>query len=160
MRRSWLYLERRGAESGAHGRREHRARSVGRAGRPEAGPGVLRVLAEVLLDAQELVVLGEALRTAGAPVLICPQQSPTARSAMKESSVSPDRWDAMTPQPACLAIVTASMDSEMEPIWLILRSSALHDFLSIACCTRFGLVTSRSSPTIWTFSPICSVMRP
>ena len=35
----------------------------------------------------------------GAPVLICPVQSPTTRSAMKQSSVSPDRWETMVPQP-------------------------------------------------------------
>ena len=39
------------------------------------------------------------------------------RSAMKESSVSPDRCDAMTPQLAALAIPTASIDSVIEPIW-------------------------------------------
>jgi len=32
---------------------------------------------------------------AGAPVLICPQPVPTARSAMKESSVSPERCEIM-----------------------------------------------------------------
>ena len=53
----------------------------------------------------------------GAPVLICPVLSPTAKSAMKESSVSPERCDVMTPQPAFWAMVTASIASEMEPIW-------------------------------------------
>mmetsp|Transcript_63378 Transcript_63378/g.204284 ORF Transcript_63378/g.204284 Transcript_63378/m.204284 type:complete len:249 (+) Transcript_63378:352-1098(+) len=36
----------------------------------------------------------------GAPVLISPVRSPTTRSAMNESSVSPERCDTMTPQPA------------------------------------------------------------
>ena len=35
----------------------------------------------------------------GAPVLIWPVERPTARSAMDVSSVSPDRWLVMTPQP-------------------------------------------------------------
>ena len=43
----------------------------------------------------------------GAPVLICPVDRPTARSAMKESSVSPLRWLVMTPHPASLASFTA-----------------------------------------------------
>lgn len=36
---------------------------------------------------------------------------------MKLSSVSPDLWLAMTPQPASLAILTAIMDSVTVPIW-------------------------------------------
>ena len=35
----------------------------------------------------------------GAPVLIWPVHSPTTKSAMKQSSVSPERWDTMVPQP-------------------------------------------------------------
>ena len=53
----------------------------------------------------------------GAPVLIWPVARPTDRSAMKLSSVSPDLWLAMTPQPASLAIFTAMMDSVTVPIW-------------------------------------------
>ena len=53
----------------------------------------------------------------GAPVLIWPVARPTARSAMKLSSVSPERWEAMTPQPASFAIFTAMMDSVTVPIW-------------------------------------------
>lgn len=52
----------------------------------------------------------------GAPVLIWPVESPTAKSAMKESSVSPLRCDAMTPQPAFFDILTASIDSVIVPI--------------------------------------------
>ena len=37
----------------------------------------------------------------GAPVLIWPVFSPTARSARKTSSVSPERWEAMARQPDC-----------------------------------------------------------
>lgn len=35
----------------------------------------------------------------GAPVLIWPVERPTTRSAMKVSSVSPDLWDTIVPQP-------------------------------------------------------------
>lgn len=35
----------------------------------------------------------------------------------------------------------------IDPIWLILRSNALHAFVSIAFLMRMGLVTVRSSPT-------------
>ena len=36
---------------------------------------------------------------------------------MKESSVSPERWLAITPQPASFAIFTAWIDSVTVPIW-------------------------------------------
>mmetsp|Transcript_25430 Transcript_25430/g.40664 ORF Transcript_25430/g.40664 Transcript_25430/m.40664 type:complete len:389 (-) Transcript_25430:289-1455(-) len=85
----------------------------------------------------------------GAPVLIWPVARPTARSAMYESSVSPDRWDVITPHPAFFAMRTASIASEMVPIWFTLSSRALHALPSMAVATRSGLVTSRSSPTTW-----------
>jgi hypothetical protein len=44
----------------------------------------------------------------------------------------------------------AWIDSEMVPIWLILRRRALQAFFSAAVRIRAGLVTKRSSPTIWT----------
>merc|ERR1712050_770057 len=53
----------------------------------------------------------------GAPVLICPVQSPTARSAMVTSSVSPDRCEHITPHPFVLQSFTASIDSLTVPIW-------------------------------------------
>ena len=59
------------------------------------------------------------------------------------------RWLVMTPQPAPLAMRTASMDSVTEPIWFTFNNSALHHFSLIAFATRTGFVTSRSSPTIW-----------
>jgi len=62
----------------------------------------------------------------GAPVLIWPVHRPTARSAMYVSSVSPERCDVITPQPAFLESLTAWMASVIEPIWLTLSSSALH----------------------------------
>ena len=44
---------------------------------------------------------------------------------------------------------TASIASEMEPIWFTLRRRALHALASMAVATRSGLVTRRSSPTTW-----------
>merc|ERR1719238_965920 len=83
----------------------------------------------------------------GAPVLIWPVHRPTAMSAIVVSSVSPERCEHITPQPDCLHILTASIDSVMVPIWLTLRSSALHALSSMAFLTRVTLVTVRSSPT-------------
>jgi hypothetical protein len=40
---------------------------------------------------------------------------------MNVSSVSPDLWLVITPQPAALDIFTASMDSDTVPIWLTYR---------------------------------------
>mmetsp|Transcript_15178 Transcript_15178/g.63102 ORF Transcript_15178/g.63102 Transcript_15178/m.63102 type:complete len:283 (-) Transcript_15178:432-1280(-) len=85
----------------------------------------------------------------GAPVLIWPEARPTERSAMKVSSVSPERCETITPQPAALASLAAWIDSVSEPIWLTLSSSALQAFFSAASAMRLGLVTVRSSPTIW-----------
>ena len=44
-------------------------------------------------DLDEAVVLGDALAASGAPDFSCPDPVPTARSAMKVSSVSPERWE-------------------------------------------------------------------
>lgn len=41
------------------------------------------------------------------------------------------------------------MDSVTEPIWLTFSSRQLQAFLSTACWILFGLVTVKSSPTIW-----------
>lgn len=70
-------------------------------------------LANLLLDAEKLVVLGSALRAAGGTslavsaraydkeelTLISPVRRPTERSAMKVDSVSPERCEVMTAQP-------------------------------------------------------------
>merc|ERR550537_130529 len=61
----------------------------------------------------------------GAPVLIWPQQRPTAMSAIVVSSVSPERWEHITPHPFTLQSLTASIDSETLPIWFTFRRSAL-----------------------------------
>lgn len=80
---------------------------------------------------EQLVVLGQALRSARGASLdlkeerrgrvfrfgwptaslqmeaeaTCPVQRPTTRSAMKVSSVSPERWLTITPQPLLWAIL-------------------------------------------------------
>merc|ERR1719481_55101 len=68
---------------------------------------------------------------------------------MKQSSVSPDLWETMVPQPLLLARRCALILSVTEPIWFTLRSKQLQAFLSTAVWMRVGLVTVRSSPTIW-----------
>jgi len=49
-----------------------------------------------LLDPQQLIVLAMRSERASEPVLIWPQLVATARSAMVESSVSPERCDITT----------------------------------------------------------------
>jgi hypothetical protein len=66
-------------------------------------------------------------------------------SAMVTSSVSPERWETMTPQPALKESFAAWMASEMVPIWLTLRSSAFAALVSIAFLIKSGFVTVRSS---------------
>ena len=85
----------------------------------------------------------------GAPVLIWPVDRPTVRSAMKVSSVSPLRCEIMVPQPLALAKLCASIASVTVPIWFTFNRRPLQDFFSTAVAMRLGLVTVRSSPTIW-----------
>ena len=60
------------------------------------------------------------------PVLICPVESPTTRSAIVLSSVSPERWDTTAVHPARFAISIASIVSVTVPIWFSqLSDSAL-----------------------------------
>src|SRR5512136_1994854 len=83
----------------------------------------------------------------GAPVLIWPAFNATTRSAMVLSSVSPERCDTTTVQPARCDMRDASIDSVNVPIWLTLHSSELQAFSLIARSTNLTLVTRRSSPT-------------
>jgi hypothetical protein len=82
--------------------------------RPAAG--IARGVAEVLLDAQQLVVLRDALERDREPVLICPALVPTAMSAIMLSSVSPERCETTQVYPARLAIVIAENVSDSVPI--------------------------------------------
>merc|ERR1712212_363838 len=75
---------------------------------------------------------------------------------MKQSSVSPDLCETMVPQLFFLASRWALMDSVTDPIWFTLSSRQLQAFFSTAVWIRVGLVTVRSSPTIWI--PVLPVM--
>ena len=143
-----------------------------------------RLAAELLLDAQQLVVLGGALAAARRARLdlasgqthrqvrdrgvlwtrACTTRvrllhTATAATAAGaggdctggggNAPVSPDRWEHITPQPFCLDSLTAAIDSEIDPIWLTLSSRQLAAFSSMARLMKSGLVTVRSSPTIY-----------
>lgn len=84
----------------------------------------------------------------------CPVANPTTKSAINVSSVSPERWETITPQPLLRASFAALIDSVTEPIWLTFKSKQLHDFFSIAVWIRFGFVTVKSSPTSLNFIDI------
>ena len=77
----------------------------------------------------------------GAPVLIIPVFKPTARSAMVVSSVSPERWLTTAVQPACCAILMASIVSVRVPIWLSLMRMELEAFWLMPWLRRLTLVT-------------------
>jgi len=77
------------------------------------------------------------------PVLICPAAVATARSAMKVSSVSPERCDTTTPYLAFFATVMASSVSVSVPIWLTLMRMALAIFLLMPCLSVGGWVTKK-----------------
>jgi hypothetical protein len=91
---------------------------------------------------------------AGAPVLIWPALVATDRSAIVTSSVSPERCEVIVVKPFRCARVTASSVSVRVPIWLSLTSREFAALSSMPLARRSGLVTNRSSPTIWTLSPI------
>lgn len=84
----------------------------------------------------------------GAPVFICPEPNPTTKSAIKLSSVYPDRCETITPHPFYLHLFDASIDSVNVPIWFTFNNKALHAFLLNASLILKTLVTKRSSPTI------------
>lgn len=85
----------------------------------------------------------------------CPVDRPTTRSAMKVSSVSPERWDTMVPQPFDFARLWALIDSVTDPIWFTFSRRQLQAFLSTAVWILVGFVTVRSSPTICNNSKCC-----
>src|SRR3989338_6359041 len=89
----------------------------------------------------------------GAPLLISPHPSPTARSAIKLSSVSPLLWLTITFHLLSIESLAAANDSVIVPIWFTFSNSALHAFVEIAFFILFTFVTSRSSPTICTLFP-------
>src|SRR3546814_20877676 len=73
---------------------------------------------------------------------------------MVTSSLSPERAETIAPQPRATAASNAAFASVTVPTWLTLISAALHTAASPARATRSALVTSTSSPTICTLSPI------
>jgi len=77
---------------------------------PERGAaGESRMPLQPLFNAEELVEFRYALAAAAEPVLMWPAPVATVRSAMKVSSVSPDRWETSSgrhcapPVPSCPA---------------------------------------------------------
>jgi hypothetical protein len=97
--------------------------------------------AEFLLDFQEPVVLDDAFRTADGAGLDLPSPVATAKSAMKVSSVSPERWERTEPQPALRHRWMASTVSVTVPIWLSLMSAALQVFSPIPLAMKWVLGT-------------------
>ena len=91
------------------------------------------------------------------PVLIWPAAVPTARSAMVESSVSPDRCEMIVAYDASRAMATASSVSVTVPIWFSLTSSALPTWSAMPRVRISGLVTNTSSPTSCTLAPSVDV---
>merc|ERR1711884_175588 len=70
------------------------------------------------------------------------------------------RQNLLNYEPLALASLWASMDSVTDPIWLTLRRRQLQAFLSTAIWILFGLVTVRSSPTIWMSVSELSLVQP
>ena len=94
----------------------------------------------------------------GAPALIWPVPIATTRSAIVVSSVSPERWLTIAAQPARRARSMAPIVSDSVPIWLSLIRTAFIARWSIALAMKAGFVTTRSSPTSWTFEPMRAVI--
>ena len=94
----------------------------------------------------------------GAPALIWPAFTATARSAIVVSSVSPERWLTTTPYEFSLAMRMTSSVSVSVPIWFTLTRIALPAPSSMPRSSRSGFVTNRSSPTICTRSSSASVI--
>jgi len=77
------------------------------------------------------------------PVLICPAPQATARSAMKVSSVSPERWEMTVPYALPLASSMHWRVSVSVPIWFTLMRMALATPSSIPLASRSTLVTKQ-----------------
>lgn len=118
------------------------------------------VIPKFFFNAQDLIVFCQSFRPTRSSRFnlniwinkqgtTCPVASPTTRSAIKVSSVSPERWDTITPQSFSRDNLAAWIDSVTLPIWLTFKSKQLHDFRSIAIWIRLGFVTVKSSPINW-----------
>jgi hypothetical protein len=93
----------------------------------------------------------------GAPAFIKPPFIATAKSAIKESVVSPDRWEIIYFQPADRHRSTAWIVSVTVPIWLSLMSAEFVVCSAIPRRRYFGLVEYRSSPMTKNRLPISCV---
>ena len=91
------------------------------------------------------------------PVFIWFEHVATAKSEMKVSSVSPERWEIIVFNWFSWANSIVSNVSLTVPIWFNLIKIAFADFSLIPFFSLFLFVTKRSSPTIWTLLPIKSV---
>src|SRR5437773_7828892 len=83
---------------------------------------------------------------------------PTARWTIVTSSVSPERAETMALQPSDSAASKAALVSVSVPAWFGLIKAVLHAARAAAACTRFALVTRKSSPTTATL-PAAAVNR-
>ena len=105
------------------------------------------LLSELLFNPQKLVIFRHTIGTARRSGLICPEFTATAISAMKESSVSPERWEITVVYPAFFAISMASKLSVSVPIWFTLTRIELATPSLIPLLSLLVFVTKRSSPT-------------
>ena len=105
-----------------------------------------------------LLYLATLSDLANDPVFIWEDIVAEAKSAINVSSVSPDLWEIIVLKLAAFAIEITSNVSVKVPIWLGLTKMQFADFSLIPLLNLFTLVTNRSSPTIWTLSPISFVI--
>ena len=117
-------------------------------------PGIRRLGAQLLLDAQQLVVLRDAVRARGRARLDLPgaerdREVGDRRVLGLARAVRHDRRVAVRSARAR----TASIVSVSVPIWFTLTRIELPTPRSIPSCRRAGFVTNRSSPTSCTRSP-------
>ena len=77
------------------------------------------------------------------PVLICPAEIATDKSAIKLSSVSPDLWEIIVLKLFCFPNVIDSMVSVNVPIWFNLISIEFPHFFLIFFFIISGFVTNK-----------------
>ena len=95
----------------------------------------------------------------GAPVLMNPAFSATAKSAKDVSSVSPLRWETIAANPDFCASLIACIVSVTVPIWFSLIKIALPQPSAMPRAKRAVFVTNKSSPTRRSLPPSAAVIR-
>ena len=124
-------------------------------------PRVVGDVAELLLDAQQLVVLGDAVGAAGGAGLDLAGVG--RHGEVGDGRVLGLAGAVATRRPSSrprLAISMASSVSVSVPIWLtLIRMRVGRRPSAMPRARRSVLVTKRSSPTSWTLSPSSSVMQ-